>query len=44
MKIKKYAAIDIGSNAVRMLVANVIDEKKGTVFLKNSLVRVPIRL
>ncbi|MEK9613692.1 MAG: exopolyphosphatase [Flavobacteriaceae bacterium] len=44
MKIKKYAAIDIGSNAVRMLVTNVIDEKKGTVFLKNALVRVPIRL
>ncbi len=44
MKIRKYAAIDIGSNAVRMLVANVIDHGKKTVYLKNALVRVPIRL
>lgn len=44
MKIRKYAAIDIGSNAVRMLVANVIDHEKKTFFLKNALVRVPIRL
>ena len=44
MKIRKYAAIDIGSNAVRMLVANVIDHGKKTVYLKNTLVRVPIRL
>ena len=44
-KISKYAAIDIGSNAVRMLVANVIEQKgKETVFKKSSLVRVPIRL
>lgn len=28
MKIKKYAAIDIGSNAIRMLVSNVINHKK----------------
>lgn len=34
MKIRKYAAIDIGSNAVRMLVANVIDHEKKTVFFK----------
>ena len=27
MIIKKYAAIDIGSNAVRLLIANVIEEK-----------------
>lgn len=45
MKIKKYGAIDIGSNAVRLLVANVIEEKgKETLFKKSSLVRVPIRL
>ena len=36
MKIRKYAAIDIGSNALRMLVANVIDHEKKTVFLKNA--------
>lgn len=45
MKIKKYGAIDIGSNAVRLLIANVIEEKgKETSFKKSSLVRVPIRL
>ena len=45
MKIKKYGAIDIGSNAVRLLIANVIEEKnKKPSFKKSSLVRVPIRL
>ncbi len=45
MKIKKYAAIDIGSNAVRLLVANVIEERdREPKFKKSSLVRVPIRL
>lgn len=45
MKIKKYGAIDIGSNAVRLLVANVIEEKnKDPKFKKSALVRVPIRL
>lgn len=45
MKIKKYAAIDIGSNAVRLLIANVIETKsKAPLFRKSSLVRVPIRL
>ena len=45
LRIKKYAAIDIGSNAVRLLISNVIEEKgKPTRFKKNSLVRVPIRL
>ncbi len=43
--IKKYAAIDIGSNAMRLLVANIIEEKdKETQFSKSALVRVPIRL
>ncbi len=45
LKIKKYGAIDIGSNAVRLLVSNIIEEKgKPTRFKKSSLVRVPIRL
>ncbi|SDU16245.1 exopolyphosphatase / guanosine-5'-triphosphate,3'-diphosphate pyrophosphatase [Polaribacter sp. Hel1_33_78] len=45
MKIKKYGAIDIGSNAIRLLVSNVIVEKgKEAQFKKSSLVRVPIRL
>ncbi len=45
LRIKKYAAIDIGSNAVRLLISNIIEEKGNPVrFKKNSLVRVPIRL
>jgi exopolyphosphatase/guanosine-5'-triphosphate,3'-diphosphate pyrophosphatase len=44
MKIRKYAAIDIGSNAVRLLVSNVIDYKGQVLFQKDALVRVPIRL
>ena len=45
LSIKKYAAIDIGSNAVRLLISNIIEEEgKQVRFKKNSLVRVPIRL
>jgi len=45
LEIKKYGAVDIGSNAIRLLVANVIsEENKETQFKKSSLVRVPIRL
>ncbi|MBT8266864.1 MAG: rod shape-determining protein [Bacteroidia bacterium] len=45
LKIKKYAAIDIGSNAVRLLISNIIEAKGSPArFKKNSLVRVPIRL
>ena len=43
--IEKYAAIDIGSNAIRLLVANVIEQENApTLFKKNELIRVPIRL
>lgn len=45
MKIQKYGAIDIGSNAVRLLIATIIErEGQSTIFKKTSLVRVPIRL
>ena len=44
MKITKYAAIDIGSNALRLLISNVIEYRTETITLKNSLIRVPIRL
>ncbi len=45
LSIEKYAAIDIGSNAVRLLISNIIEETgKPAKFKKNSLVRVPIRL
>lgn len=45
MKIERYAAIDIGSNAVRVLISNVV-VSPGTQpkYMKSSLVRVPIRL
>ena len=43
--IKKYAAIDIGSNAIRLLISNIIEVPgQPTRFKKSSLVRVPIRL
>ena len=43
--IKKYAAIDIGSNAVRLLISDIIENRGELIrFKKNSLVRVPIRL
>ena len=45
LKIKKYAAIDIGSNAMRLLITNIVEQEgKPSQFNKNSLVRVPIRL
>jgi len=45
LNIKKYAAIDIGSNAMRLLIANIVEQDgKDTQFNKSSLVRVPIRL
>ena len=44
-KIKKYATIDIGSNAIRLLISNIIVlNKSAHISTKNSLVRVPIRL
>lgn len=45
ISIKKYAAIDIGSNAMRLLVSNIVEQQgKEPQFNKSSLVRVPIRL
>ncbi len=45
LNIQKYAAIDIGSNAVRLLISNIVEERdKPTRFKKSSLVRVPVRL
>ncbi|WP_222983799.1 Ppx/GppA phosphatase family protein [Flagellimonas meishanensis] len=45
MIIRKFAAIDIGSNAVRLLINNVIEQTdKPTAFKKSELVRVPVRL
>ncbi|MDP3352140.1 MAG: exopolyphosphatase [Flavobacteriaceae bacterium] len=45
LELKKYAAIDIGSNGVRLLISNVIiQDNVEPLFRKSSLVRVPIRL
>ena len=43
--LKRYAAIDIGSNAMRLLIVNIVEQEgKEPQFNKSSLVRVPIRL
>ncbi|MBT8271891.1 MAG: exopolyphosphatase, partial [Bacteroidia bacterium] len=45
LTIRKFGAIDIGSNAVRLLIANILErDNELTLFRKSSLVRVPIRL
>lgn len=45
LNIEKYGAIDIGSNAIRLLIATVIEkDDKPPQIKKTSLVRVPIRL
>lgn len=45
ISIKKYAAIDIGSNAMRLLVMNIVEQEgKEPQFNKSALFRVPIRL
>ena len=41
---KKIAAIDIGSNAVRMLICYVIKSGDHPIFQKNAYLRLPIRL
>jgi len=42
--LRKIAAIDIGSNAVRMLISYVISSGDEYLFQKNSYLRLPIRL
>ena len=45
MKLKKFAAIDIGSNAIRLLFARIIEDGNDKPFLiKESLIRMPLRL
>lgn len=41
---KKLAAIDIGSNAVRMLICYVLNGERGHTFQKNQYLRLPLRL
>ena len=40
----KFASIDIGSNAVRLLFCNVIEDKGKTLYKKAELIRIPLRL
>ncbi|TDS17281.1 Ppx/GppA phosphatase family protein [Sphingobacterium paludis] len=40
----RYGAIDIGSNAVRLLIAEVNEESNPIKFTKEALIRVPLRL
>ena len=40
----RYAAIDVGSNAVRLLIADIIENNGSVSFKKNTLIRVPLRL
>lgn len=44
MKILKFAAIDIGTNAIRLLFTNIIENGDAVSFKKSSITRVPIRL
>lgn len=45
MKIRKFAAIDVGSNAIRLLISNILEiENENPIFRKNALIRVPVRL
>ncbi len=43
-KILRYAAIDIGSNAIRLLLCNVVYEHDEPHFKKSELIRIPLRL
>jgi len=40
----RYGAIDIGSNAVRLLIADIVENEHTYSFKKNTLIRVPLRL
>lgn len=40
----KFAAIDIGSNAMRLLFCRVLQNSDSTKFIKESLIRMPLRL
>lgn len=44
MKPLKFASIDIGSNAIRFLLAYVFETEDGPFFRKGLLLRVPLRL
>ena len=43
-KILRFAAIDVGSNAVRLLLCNAVEEHEVVHFKKSELIRIPLRL
>ncbi|MGV3704092.1 MAG: exopolyphosphatase [Arcticibacter sp.] len=40
----RYAAIDVGSNAIRLLIADINQDGKEVTYKKNTFIRVPLRL
>lgn len=40
----KFAAIDVGSNAVRLLLKRIVFDGQETIYKKEALIRMPIRL
>ena len=40
----RFAAIDIGSNAIRLLIADILRKDNKIMYTKNTLLRVPLRL
>ena len=44
MKVESIAAIDVGSNAIRLLINNVEDYEEKKSIKKNAYIRVPVRL
>lgn len=40
----RYGAIDVGSNAVRLLIADISEGNNGLQYKKNTFIRVPLRL
>lgn len=44
MDVKRLAAIDIGSNSVRLLITDILDYHGKPLFKKDSLIRTPLRL
>ena len=40
----RFAAIDVGSNAMRLFFCRVLENGKGPTFIKESMIRMPLRL
>lgn len=44
MILTKTAGIDIGSNAIRLLISNVVNDEGEITYIKTALIRAPVRL